>query len=334
MIAEAETVSQTDEESVYPLIVRAADFMAEPIPRPAELIHGVLHKGSKAIYGGNSKAFKTWQLIRVAVCVSLGIPWLDFITTEGRVLYINFELQAFAVQERIRAICDAMRQDIPGNLDVWNLRGFATPLHKLIPELLRQVDGEGYDLIIPDPVYKTLDGRNENDAGDIGEVCNEIESVAVRTGAAVMFGAHFAKGNASGKEAIDRVSGSGVWGRDPDSIITATMHEELDAFTINMILRNFPQPDPFVVRWDFPLFIREDSLDPERLRQIGGRKPSHTVEDIMPFLDAQELSTTDWQKVCSTEAGITRPTFYRLRKVAENRGLIHKSVMTEKWVKQ
>ena len=317
----------------FPPIARAGEFMAKEIERPPELIHGVLHKGSKGMYGGNSKAFKTWQMMRVGICVADGLPWLNFPTTAGRVLYVNFELQAFAVQERIRAICDAMRADVPGNLDVWNLRGYSCPLNKLIPELHRQIEGEGYDLIIPDPIYKTLAGRAENDNGDIGEVCNEIEAVAVETGAAVMFGHHFAKGSASGKEAIDRVSGAGTWGRDPDSIITATMHEEIDAFTINMILRNFPQPDPFVARWEYPLFTREDSLDPERLKQTGGRKPSHNVSDIMPFLEATELSTTEWQKICNKEAGVTRPTFYRLRKEAEKRGLIHKSMMTEKWSK-
>jgi len=37
----------------------------------------------------------------------------------------------------------------------------------------------------------------------------------VKTGAAVGFGAHYSKGNQAGKEAIDRVSGSGVFARDP-----------------------------------------------------------------------------------------------------------------------
>src|SRR3954470_23651854 len=37
---------------------------------------------------------------------------------------------------------------------------------------------------------------------------------------------HFAKGNAAAKETIDRISGSGVFARDPDSLITFTKHEE------------------------------------------------------------------------------------------------------------
>ena len=55
---------------------------------------------------------------------------------------------------------------------------------------------------------------------------NEIEALAVETGAAVAFGAHYSKGNQAGKEVIDRIGGSGVFARDPDSILNFTRHEE------------------------------------------------------------------------------------------------------------
>src|ERR1051325_5990145 len=45
--------------------------------------------------------------------------------------------------------------------------------------------------------------------------------------AAVALAGHFTKGNASAKEAIDRISGSGVFARDPDKEKSAvkTYHE-------------------------------------------------------------------------------------------------------------
>jgi len=258
----------------FPAIISAATFMAEDIEAPPEVVRGVMHAGSKAVYGGPSKAVKTWTLMDLCLSVASGAPWLDFQTTAGRVLYVNFELQSFAVQRRLRAIGNARRLDVPANLHLWNLRGHACPLPRLLPELRRQIEGEGYVLIVLDPVYKTLAGRDENSAGDIGAVCNELEAVSVQTGATVAFGAHFTKGNASGKEAIDRISGSGVWARDPDSIIVATPHETEGAFTVEMTLRNFPPPAPFVVRWDFPLMRRDSELDPRRLRQPQRRAGS------------------------------------------------------------
>lgn len=316
--------------SDLPPIVNAVNFTTDKIERPPELIHGVLHKGSKGVYGGPSKSCKTWTLLNAAITVAHGIDWLGFCTTQGKTLYINFELQEFAVQDRISAICHALDVDIPSNMDVWNLRGYARQLTKLIPELIPRIEGEGYSLIIPDPIYKTLEGRSENDNGAVGEVCNEIEKVAVETGAAVMYGAHFAKGNSAVKDAIDRISGGGVWARDPDAIMVATQHEEDNTFTLEMILRNFPKPEPFCIRWDYPLMLADFSLDPTALKGKVGRPFVNKVEDILKYL-ASPLKISVWQKTCLTEGGVSRPTFYRLRKVAEKNGLIVRSVVDNKW---
>jgi hypothetical protein len=298
--------------SGFPSIISAASFTAEPMPEPAQVIHGVLHAGSKAVYGGPSKAFKSWSLLDMSLAVSTGGDWLGFATTEGRVLYVNFELQPFALHRRLHALANARGCRITDNLDLWNLRGHGCPMTKLLPDLLRRVEGEGYALIIPDPIYKTLDGRNENDAGDIGGLCGELEAVAVQTGAAVAFGAHFAKGNAGGKEAIDRVSGSGVWARDPDAIITATPHEEDSAFTVEMTLRNFAPPSPFVIRWEYPRMIRDGQLDPDRLRRPkNGRPATYTTADIMQHLQ-DGMTSSKWQAECKNEGGISMQSFYRL----------------------
>ncbi len=260
-------IDNANEGGTRPPIVDAVTFMATKIVTPPEIVAGVMHKGSKAVYGGPSKALKTWTLMDLGLSVANGAPWLGFNTHRGRVLYLNFELQEFGVQYRLGVIATAKCIEIPATLHLWNLRGHGCPLATLLPELLRRIEGEGYDLIIPDPIYKTLDGRDENSAGDIGRVCAELEAVAVQTGAGVAFGAHFAKGNASGKESIDRISGSGVWARDPDSIIVATPHETAGAFSVEMTLRNFPPTPPFVIRWQFPLMVRDGGLDPQRLRQ-------------------------------------------------------------------
>lgn len=268
--------------SDLPPIVSAKDFSEREIPVPPEIVHGLLHQGSKLIYGGPSKAYKTWTLLDMGFAVATGLDWLGFCTTRSRVLYVNFELQEFGIHRRLRAIAMDRRVGVPGGLHLWNLRGRSAPLTRLLPELLRRIDGEGYGLIIPDPIYKTLQGRDENNAGDIGAVCNEIESLAVKTGAAVAFGAHYAKGNAAAKQAIDRISGSGVFARDPDAIVTATQHEEEDCFAVNMVLRNFPPQPDFTIRWRFPRMVRDETLDPQDLRQPAApkKKPRPPVDTL------------------------------------------------------
>jgi hypothetical protein len=308
-----------------PTITNAERFTATPLPAPPEVIANVLHRGSKAVFGGPSKAFKSWTLLDMCLAVATGENWMGFETAGGPVLYVNFELQPFALHKRLLVIAEDRGCKIPDNLHLWNLRGHSRPLSRLLPELIRQIRGEEFALIVPDPIYKTLAGRNENDAGDISELCGELESVAVTTGAAVAFGAHFAKGNASGKDHIDRVSGSGVWSRDPDSIITATAHEQERCFSVEMTLRNFPPPDPFVIRWEYPRMRRDDDLDPAALRQSkGGRNVEFPVETIIEHL-SEPMTPTDWMKACQDEIGISRRTFFRRVEEARKSRLIVRS---------
>jgi hypothetical protein len=44
-------------------------------------------------------------------------------------------------------------------------------------------------------------------------------------------------------------------------LVVFTKHEEEGAFVVEKILRNLPPVKPFVVEWQYPLFVREGSLD-------------------------------------------------------------------------
>lgn len=148
-------------------------------------------------------------------------------------------------------------------------------------------------MIILDPIYKLYGGTDENSAKDVAALLNSIEMLAVDTGAAVAYGCHFAKGNASAKETIDRISGSGVFARDPDSLLIFTRHKEQDAFTVEPILRNFTPVMPFAVRWQFPLMHRADDLDPSELKQSFGRKRAYDPVKLLAVIaDTNEEKPT------------------------------------------
>src|SRR5689334_1020911 len=59
---------------------------------PDEVIKGVLHKGCKGVLGGSSKSFKTWSLLDLGLSVASGTKWWGVETTQGKVLYVNFEI--------------------------------------------------------------------------------------------------------------------------------------------------------------------------------------------------------------------------------------------------
>jgi hypothetical protein len=295
-----------------PAIIDACEFLGTPLPANTELVSGVLHLGSKLVLGGGSKTFKTWLLLDLGLAVAAAEPWLGFKTTKGKVLFANFEIQPAFFQRRIEAVIQAKGIKLEaGQLDVWNLRGYAQGYRVLVPRIIERV-GKGYRLVILDPIYKLYAGLDENKAGDVAGLLNSLELLTAETGAAVAFGAHYAKGNAANKEVVDRISGSGVFARDPDSIVNFTRHETEDAFTVEFTLRNFRPVEPFAVRWQYPLMRRDDNLDPAKLKQAAGRPKKHTVEKLLEVLHGQSLSTANWRKLAESEKGIPKSTFFEL----------------------
>jgi len=318
-------------DDVLPDLIDAADFLAEPIDAPPELIAGILHAGSKLVLGGTSKSFKTWTLLDLAISIATGADWLGRRTAQGKVLFVNFEIQPHAWQRRIVGVAHAKGVKIkPGVIKLSNLRGHAADFRELIPRIIQRCRAEKLALIVLDPIYKLYGSTDENSAGNVALLLNSLEKLATTTGAAVAFAAHFAKGNAAGKEAIDRISGSGVFARDPDSILVFTKHEDEDAFVVEPILRNFAPVKPFAVRWNFPLFELAEELDPAKLKRAGGRKPENTLDDLLKVLPADGLTNADFLAAADKD-GISNRTFYRLRKALEKAGKVMLSKASGKW---
>jgi hypothetical protein len=284
-----------------PPMIDFADFVAIPHNTPAELVRGLLHQGAKLVLGGGSKSFKTWVLLDLALSVAYGTPFLGRDTTRSKVLYINFEIQDFSWHRRIEAVAKAKGISIErGAIIGLNLRGKAADFKFLLPKIIAAAKELGFALIILDPIYKLYGGADENSTGDMALLMNGLEAVAVETGAAIAFGAHFAKGNASAKEPIDRISGSGVFARDPDSILLFTKHEEQDAFTIDAILRDFAPIQAFTVRWRFPLMTPAAELDPAKLKQAAGRKKAYDTKKLLSAIanttPEKPISVSAWSK--------------------------------------
>ncbi len=321
---------QQANHGALPEIVSAPDFVATDLPAPDEVIHGVLHQGSKIIVGGASKSFKTWNLVDMAVSVASGTSWLGFDTTPGKVLYVNLEIQPAFFRHRIEQVAKAKAVDVPEKLELWNLRGYLNDYRCLLPKIEERIAELGHALVILDPTYKMLGTADENKATDVAALLNTIEHLAVTTGSAVAMAGHFAKGNAASKETLDRISGSGVFARDPDSLLIFTPHEEDAAFTVESVLRNFPPVEPFVVKWRWPTFQREDNLDPAKLKGAG-RPPAYTPEMLLECLGDKRLASEEWMAECSAKICISRAKFYELLKVLKNEEKVIRSVVDEKW---
>ena len=327
-------ISQRNGDGLPEIVDGSILIGVEPI-LPELLVEGLLHRGSKLSLGGSSKAYKSWGLLNLALSVATGEPWLRRTTTRARVLYINFEIDSRFMHARINAIARARNlKPEPGYFDFWNLRGKSTSHAQIIPQIIARCKDSNYGLTIIDPSYKLMGkGSDENSPGDVGAMLDSFEHIATETGAAVAYGAHFAKGNAAAKESIDRVSGSGVFARDPDSILTFTKHEADDCFTLECTLRNLPPVSPIVVKWQYPVFIVQDDLDPSKLKQVAGRKSIHTSDDLLDTLRDQSLTTSEWQKTAESVGGIKERSFYRLKRELSESKSIFQSRINGCWSK-
>ena len=303
----------------FPAMLDVADICGNDaqVELPPLVIHYLLHQASKMLLGGNSKGRKTWALMDLALSVATGEQWWGFNTRRGCVCYVNLEIQPAFFQERMKKIITT-RQISPehGSFFAWHLRGYAKPMNVLVQDLLTMLRQHRFTLIIIDPIYKTLPATHgaENDSAIITQLLNDVEAIAVETNAAVLFSSHFSKGDQSEKEAVDRVSGSGAWARDPDSVLTMTPHSEPECFTVNAVLRNLPPIREFVVKWDYPLFVRQDEADPTDLKRPKGkgRPVENTATEVLAEMKDKAWRTAELQKHCAKEAGITPRVFYRL----------------------
>ncbi|BBB91032.1 MAG TPA: AAA family ATPase [Methylomusa anaerophila] len=184
------------------------------------LIDGILRQGHKILIAGPSKAGKSFGLIELCCAIAEGQKWLSWACAQGKVLYVNLELDRASCLHRFKDVYQALKWEPKnvGNIDIWNLRGKSIPMDKLAPKLIRRAAKKNYIAIVIDPIYKVITG-DENSADQMANFCNQFDKVCTELGCAVIYCHHHSKGAQGGKRSMDRASGSGVFARDPDALI-------------------------------------------------------------------------------------------------------------------
>lgn len=232
--------------------------------------HGILRQGHKGMLAGQSKAGKSFALLQLGLAIATGGTWLGYPCTQGRVLYVNLEIDAASFAHRVADIASV--KQLTGNwthrFDILNLRGFCAPLDKLAPKIihkcLKASDGKKgyYSIVIIDPLYKIITG-DENSASEMSKFTALFDKIAYSTGAATFSVHHHSKGAQGTKRTMDRASGSGVFARDPDALLDLSPlvvpDEEKDAldgataWRLSATLREFKEPEPINVYFRYPI---------------------------------------------------------------------------------
>ena len=145
-------------------------------PLAAPLIDGVLRQGHKMLLAGPSKAGKSYALIELCIAIAEGKKWLAWDCAQGKVMYVNLELDRASCLHRFRDVYEALGWEphCLDNIDIWNLRGKSVPMDKLAPKLIRRAAKKDYIAIIIDPIYKVITG-DENSVDQMARFCNEFD---------------------------------------------------------------------------------------------------------------------------------------------------------------
>ena len=283
----------------------------EPPETPEEVIQGVLRKGRKMLLSGPSKAAKSCLLMELGIAIAEGRPWLGFPCRKGKVLYVNLEIDKSTFYRRLIDMYDTLgieHDKDDSNFDsddpypttddfkIWNLRGFSNSLDTLCKPISYICREEKIDVLIIDPIYKVLTG-DENNAGDIGQFCNQLDWIIDQTGCAVIFSHHHSKGAKGNRQVLDRSSGSGVFARDPDTILDLiqldppkSVQEQkgplYSAWRMEAVLREFPSRDPVNLWFHYPIH----ELDTEGLLDQAGASgtPQSNLQKSSKFITREE----------------------------------------------
>ena len=309
------------------------DYYLSHVPTlPEELIKGVLRCGHKMLIAGASKAGKSFLLLELCIALSEGLPWLGFACRKSRVLYINLEIDPASCIDRILKIYEAMglTPQHPEDLEVWNLRGKAVPLDRLVPKLVQRMEGQHFDAVVLDPIYKVITG-DENTASDMAYFTNQFDRICTRTGASVIYCHHHSKGVQGAKKSQDRASGSGVFARDPDAVLDMIELEltndlknnvrdgDATAWRMECSLREFANFKPVNFWFEYPIH-RVDEVNLERVATEGSFEAVRSKNRKVTTAEERRLSVDAAYDACSIEQPVS------IKAMAEYAGVTQRSM--------
>ncbi len=104
------------------------EAMADPLPLPEEIIHGVLRRGHKMLISGSSKAGKSFLLMELCIALAEGKTWIGFQCRESRVLYVNLEIDPASCINRFAKIYKALGTELSSTRSIRSSRATRTVL--------------------------------------------------------------------------------------------------------------------------------------------------------------------------------------------------------------
>lgn len=239
--------------------------------RPNVIIDGLLYAKSKLLIGGVAKAGKSHFAMSLAAAMASGQQFLQWRAVDlQKVLYVDFELHAWELNERCASACNF---DVPDNLATLSLRQhYDVRSTKDISRVLKLIDAAQFDVIILDCLYKFNSAEDENDNAAMKVIGSWMDEIIAKYGITPILIHHFGKGTQSGKDVIDRFRGASSVVGEMDGLVSIISHETEGCYIVDSVVRSFKSTPSFVARWDYPHWVLSEDLDASRAAKPGAKK--------------------------------------------------------------
>lgn len=216
-------------------------FMAKSLPDVPFYVKDWLPKRGKSLLYAPAKAGKSTLCLQLARCVGAGDPFLGFPTTQGKVLYIQFELGEEILQKRLRLTGKEYPNVFVGTTFSMKLDGAAGQ-----GVLKTAMDAVEPHVLIIDPWYKAILG-DENESADAMKVLDFLDSLIEAYNCSIFIIHH------SGKDLSKRGRGSSV------------LEDWVDSYL--QMKRISPPGEDLRVKIQ-PIFLRHAALPPEPIEAV------------------------------------------------------------------
>jgi hypothetical protein len=276
--------------------LNAAEWLSQADESDQPLMDGVFDQGDRVAIVAQSKARKSFFALQIATCAAAGKDFLGFKLEPQRVLLVNGEVKPTNYKRRLRKLTEKLEilSDQLGSLEFLNTRAMDAE-DVTLSSILSLCRHREITMCILDPFYMYI--GNEIDQEQVKSAVAEMKRFS-QHGITLVSVFHATKGLIGDRQTIDRISGSGIFARDADALLSLSVHENKTSVVLSFALRNYAEPECRTIDFDDGAFVDSD-LAPVELTSRSRPRREYRLEDAaacvlgeMSYIDAYTAMMT------------------------------------------
>lgn len=287
------------------------NFIVRNIKTEPAIIEDVIKRSTLNCLTGPSKAYKSWHLIRLALCVAHGLSWFGKACTKSKTLLINTELLDAEFEERIQLVARELgleHIDTTHFVTIHTL-GISSSATSLYEAIKTEIVVGNYGFVCFDSIYRLygmIEGLEENSNDSMLKLCVPFEELAQDRKLAIVIVQHSSKGDQSGKRAIDVAAGGGMHRVVRAMITIRILDEDKNRFLIDITGSYYRKVSPICIICEGPTATVDTSYTREELSATC----KYSNEELLACFTEKPENGAIIFKRAKEQVGISKDAFY------------------------